>query len=57
MIAEGNAVLPPDAQEIKLEGKAAEKVGGARIDAKIPESTTGNAPGKKKKTSGGSSEF
>ena len=33
VIAEGNAVLPPDAQEIKLEGKAAEKVGGARIDA------------------------
>jgi hypothetical protein len=58
VITEGNAVLPPDAQEIKLEGKAAEKVGGARIDAKIPESTTGNAPGKKpKKTSGGSSEF
>ncbi len=60
VITEGNAVLPPDAQEIKLEGKAAEKVGGARIDAKIPEggpSPTGNAPGKKKKTSGGSSEF
>jgi hypothetical protein len=33
VISEGNAVLPPDAQEIKLEGKAAEKVGGARIDA------------------------
>ena len=33
VIAEGNAVLPPDAQDIKLEGKAAEKVGGARIDA------------------------
>jgi hypothetical protein len=33
VIAEGNAVLPPDAQEIKLEGKPAEKVGGARIDA------------------------
>jgi hypothetical protein len=47
VITEGNAVLPPDAQEIKLEGKAAEKVGGARIDAKIPES--GNAPGKKGK--------
>jgi len=47
VITEGNAVLPPDAQEIKLEGKAAEKVGGARIDAKIPE--TGAAPGKKKK--------
>jgi hypothetical protein len=49
VITEGNAVLPPDAQEIKLEGKAAEKVGGARIDAKIPE--TGAAPtggGKKK---------
>ena len=62
VITEGNAVLPPDAQEIKLEGKAAEKVGGARIDAKIPENTTGNAPGKKpkssKKSGGGSdSEF
>jgi hypothetical protein len=33
VIAEGNAVLPPDAQDIKLEGKPAEKVGGARIDA------------------------
>jgi hypothetical protein len=33
VIAEGNAVLPPEAQEIKLEGKPAEKVGGARIDA------------------------
>jgi hypothetical protein len=33
IIAEGNAVLPPDAQDIKLEGKSAEKVGGARIDA------------------------
>jgi hypothetical protein len=33
IIAEGNAVLPPDAQDIKLEGKPAEKVGGARIDA------------------------
>ena len=33
VIAEGNAVLPPDAQTIKLEGKPAEKVGGARIDA------------------------
>jgi hypothetical protein len=33
VIAEGNAILPPDAQDIKLEGKAAEKVGGARIDA------------------------
>src|SRR4029453_9744161 len=31
--AEGNPVLPPDAQDIKLEGKPAEKVGGARIDA------------------------
>jgi hypothetical protein len=46
VIAEGNAVLPPDAQEIKLEGKAAEKVGGARIDAKLPES--GPTAGKKK---------
>jgi hypothetical protein len=56
VLTEGNAVLPPDAQEIKLEGKAAEKVGGARIDAKIPE--TGAAPGKKsKKSGGGSSEF
>ena len=33
VLAEGNAVLPPDAQDIKLEGKEAEKVGGARIDA------------------------
>jgi hypothetical protein len=33
VIAEGNAVLPPDAQDIKLEGKPAEKVGAARIDA------------------------
>jgi|HubBroStandDraft_6_1064221.scaffolds.fasta_scaffold277017_2 hypothetical protein len=32
VIAEGNAVLPPDAQTINLEGKPAEKVGGARID-------------------------
>jgi hypothetical protein len=44
VITEGNAVLPPDAQEIKLEGKAAEKVGGARIDAE-----NGSAPGKKHK--------
>jgi hypothetical protein len=33
VIAEGNAVLPPDAQDIKLEGRPVEKVGGARIDA------------------------
>jgi hypothetical protein len=33
VLAEGNAVLPPDAQTINLEGKPAEKVGGARIDA------------------------
>ena len=33
VLAEGNAVLPPDGQDIKLEGKEAEKVGGARIDA------------------------
>jgi hypothetical protein len=33
VIAEGNAILPPEAQDIKLEGKAVEKVGGARIDA------------------------
>ncbi len=33
VIAEGNAVLPPDAQTIKLEGKPEEQVGGARIDA------------------------
>ncbi len=33
VISEGNAVLPPDAQDIKLEGKPAEKVGGIRIDA------------------------
>jgi len=47
VITEGNAVLPPDAQDIKLEGKAAEKVGGARIDAKIPDS--GGMPKKKGK--------
>ena len=33
VICEGNAVLPPDSQDIKLEGKPAEKVGAARIDA------------------------
>jgi hypothetical protein len=33
VVAEGNAVLPPDAQDIKLEGRPVEKVGGARIDA------------------------
>ena len=33
VIAEGNAVLPPDAQDIKLEGKPVEAVGGKRIDA------------------------
>jgi hypothetical protein len=33
VIAEGNAVLPPDAQDIKLEGKPAEIVGGKRVDA------------------------
>jgi len=33
VIAEGNAVLPPDAQDIKLEGKPVETVGGKRIDA------------------------
>jgi hypothetical protein len=33
VIMEGNAVLPPDAQDIKLEGKEVEKVGAARIDA------------------------
>jgi hypothetical protein len=33
VITEGNAVLPPEAQTIQLEGKPAEKVGGARIDA------------------------
>lgn len=32
VIAEGNAVLPPDSQDIKLDGKPAEKVGAARID-------------------------
>jgi hypothetical protein len=42
VVAEGNAVLPPDAQTIKLEGKPEEKVGGARIDAE-------NAAGKGKK--------
>ena len=29
VITEGNAVLPPDAQTIKIEGKAEEKVGKA----------------------------
>jgi hypothetical protein len=33
VITEGNAVLPPDAQDIKLSGKPAEKVGGMRLDA------------------------
>jgi len=33
VITEGNAVLPPDAQDIKLAGKPAEKVGGARLDS------------------------
>lgn len=33
VVAEGNAVLPPDAQDIKLEGRPVEKVGGSRIDA------------------------
>ncbi len=33
VIAEGNAVLPPDSQDIKMEGKGVEKVGAARIDA------------------------
>ena len=33
VIAEGNAVLPPDAQDIKLEGKPVEMVGGKRIDS------------------------
>ncbi|HXI56348.1 MAG TPA: hypothetical protein VNO55_09830, partial [Polyangia bacterium] len=47
VITEGNSILPPEAQDIKLEGKAAEKVGGARIDAKIPEGGAG--AGKKKK--------
>jgi hypothetical protein len=42
VIAEGNAILPPEAQTINLEGKAAEKVGGARIDAETA------AKGKKK---------
>jgi hypothetical protein len=32
VISEGNAVLPPDSQDIKLEGKEVEKVGAARID-------------------------
>lgn len=32
VITEGNAVLPPDAQDIKLEGRPAEKVGAARVD-------------------------
>ena len=34
VVTEGNAVLPPEAQDIKLEGKMPEKVGGARLDAK-----------------------
>jgi hypothetical protein len=42
VVAEGNAVLPPDAQDIKLEGKPVEKVGGARIDAE-----TASGKGKK----------
>src|SRR4051794_3698300 len=42
VLAEGNAVLPPDSQDIKLEGKPVEKVGGARIDAE-------NVSGKGKK--------
>ena len=33
VVTEGNAVLPPEAQDIKLQGKPAEKVGGARLDA------------------------
>jgi hypothetical protein len=33
VVTEGNAVLPPEAQDIKLQGKMPEKVGGARIDA------------------------
>lgn len=33
VVVEGNAVLPPDAQDIKLEGKPVEKVGASRIDA------------------------
>jgi len=33
VITEGNAVLPPDAQDVKLEGRPAEKVGGSRIEA------------------------
>lgn len=37
VLAEGNAVLPPEAQDIKLEGRAAEKVGGIRIDANLPQ--------------------
>jgi hypothetical protein len=38
ILTEGNSILPPEAQDIKLDGKGAEKVGGARIDAKLPES-------------------
>ncbi len=34
VVTEGNAVLPPEAQDIKLDGKMPEKVGGARLDAK-----------------------
>jgi len=32
VVTEGNAVLPPDAQDIKIAGKPAEKVGAARLD-------------------------
>jgi hypothetical protein len=34
VVTEGNAVLPPEAQDIKLDGKVPEKVGGTRLDAK-----------------------
>ena len=33
VITEGNAVLPPDAQDIKIDGKMPEKVGGNRLDS------------------------
>jgi hypothetical protein len=57
VIAEGNAVLPPEAQDIKLEGKPAEKVGGARIDANLPQGGAPAAGGAKKKGAKGGGEL
>jgi hypothetical protein len=48
IIAEGNAVLPPDAQTINLEGKEPEKVGGARIDAEKGGADKGGPTAQKK---------